>query len=1857
MAKKASFFIKTFQNKLQRPYTNFKKMKNEIQTNTTLLPTKQLTFFPLIHSWRFAIILPFFILCTTAYSQIEVTGAENTGPFSPEGLIENVFLGDGVEVTNLSYDGEINAVGYFTNGEADIGIDRGLVMSTGMATSAIGQANGIIGGATSGPSTDPNLDPIATNPLNDLVKYEITFIPTSDTLRFRYVFASEEYPDFACSDYNDVFGFFISGPNPEGGLYNSDNIALVPEINDPTGLTFSNNPVTINNVNCGSGPGCDFNYCSYYNNNSGSQTFSFNAYLNIFTAQAIVIPCETYTISLALADVGDNDYDTSVFLEAKSFGTGSLEVEAATLSLDGTITEGCSDGVLSFILPSPVESDTYIDYTIVGTAENGVDYEFIPEDLFIAAGDSLVSRPIIAFEDGILESAESIGIDVQRDPCNRDTFWIFIRDNTIVDPEIGPDQIICVGDSIQLDGTLAVPLPDPPNFSSNSTVVVAPHATPITSDIQVFGVQPADLGPGVIKSVCIDSLTHFWVDDLDIYLISPGGQFIELTTDNGANGWDYINTCFTPTATDTITGPGTFAPASYAPFTGDWYPEGDWNDLYGDNPTNGTWQLRMIDDTGPGLIGTLHSWSICFTPLYQINYSWAPATGLSCTDCPNPIASPTETTTYYLTASDTYGCVVYDSITIETITLEAPEATCTTITENSITVEWPDLPDANSYEVNIDNAGWVNSSDNLSHLISGLDLNTCVDILIRGVGDCLGDSISLNCCTPDCVPATPMIESSINPTCGGNADGTITASVMGTSPPYEYTLDGETNTTGIFTDLAAGTYTVNIVDALGCPTSIQAMLDEPDPIESTEIVLSTENCSVSLTVTLTNGVAPYSFSWSNAQTDSIATNLPFGIHYVTITDLNGCSAVDTIEVTSPDPIDLNMSTDLVSCFGLATGTASVVAMGGLAPYTYLWSDPSAQDTPTAIDLLAGNYTVTVTDANGCSTLNNITVDEPLELTSLSNSNDVACGGGSTGDGTVTATGGTPPYSFIWNNGETTGTINSLLAGTYFVTVSDLNGCTTLDSIIIAESEPIVLSIEPTDINCNGDNTGSATITATGGAGGYTYLWNDANNQTTATASNLTAQNYTVTVTDINGCTMEMNTVINEPTALVYSSTQVNVNCSGDDTGSIELTITGGVLPYTVNWSNGASGLSVFNLTNGDYTATIIDANGCEATENVTITEATALVVTNDITDVNCFNGTDGLIDISVAGGTIPYTFSWTSSSGFTNTTEDINDIPAGNYFLTVTDMNGCSDISNYMVTQPIEGVSTFMSPPDTICAGLSDGIAMVSASGGNAPYSYIWSDGQTTPTAVNLSAGTHFVTVSDVGDCTYIDSIIIREAAGFELLLSQTSSACSGGNDGTASVDDIVFSFNGIQVDDYIINWNTNPIQTGEIATGLVGGESYTVTVVNLYGCSATASITIDTPEPMSAQITETSAVNCTEGEDGFMTVQGNGGSAPYTYFWSPNTGTQTTETANNLPIGNYAVTVTDINGCFAVATGSIDEPPALELELAPNEILCKGNADGSIVSFIEGGVEPYVYEWSNGETTSNIESLTAGDYNLSVTDANGCTIVMTTNIDEPELALDMSYDVENVDCNEGQNGMIALAPEGGTPPYTYSLDGVNFDGANIKVGMTAGFYPAFVRDGNGCIFEYPELIEIRQPSPVTVDLGPDQVIPLGTTLELTPEVTFASGDETYSWSLEDSTRLSCTSCPSPIVTAQESYTYELVVVDENGCVGEDLITIFIEKNQTVHVPTGFSPNGDGQNDRLVIHGLENTIISLFRVYDRWGELLYESTEVNINDPDTGWDGVFRGKNMNPGVYVWYVEVEYVDGQRKSYKGNTTLIR
>ncbi|MFD2524172.1 hypothetical protein ACFSR2_24980, partial [Emticicia soli] len=436
----------------------------------------------------------------------------------------------------------------------------------------------------------------------------------------------------------------------------------------------------------------------------------------------------------------------------------------------------------------------------------------------------------------------------------------------------------------------------------------------------------------------------------------------------------------------------------------------------------------------------------------------------------------------------------------------------------------------------------------------------------------------------------------------------------------------------------------------------------------------------SATATVTGGSAPFTYVWTNnPSTTATASNLTAGTYMVTVTDKNLCSATATITITQSDQLTATITPEQVKCYGGNDGSATVSVTGGNAPFTYVWTN-NPSTTATASNLTAGTYMVTVKDKNLCVVTATVTITQPEKLAVTLNKVDVNCYGGNTGSATATVTGGSAPFTYVWtNNPSTTATASNLTAGTYMVTVTDKNLCSATATITITQSNQLSATITPEQVKCYGGNDGSATVSVTGGNAPFTYVWTN-NPSTTATASNLTAGTYMVTVKDKNLCVVTATVTITQPEKLAVTLNKVDVNCYGGNTGSATATVTGGSAPFTYVWTNNPSTTATAsNLTAGTYMVTVTDKNLCSATATITITQSNQLSATITPEQVKCYGGNDGSATVSVTGGNAPFTYVWTNNA---STTATASNLTAGTYMVTVKDKNLCVVTATVTITQP-----------------------------------------------------------------------------------------------------------------------------------------------------------------------------------------------------------------------------------------------------------------------------------------------------------------------------------------------------------------------------------------------------------------------------------------------------------------------------------------------------------------------------------------------------------------------------------------------
>nr|WP_121271883.1 MBG domain-containing protein [Pedobacter schmidteae] len=717
------------------------------------------------------------------------------------------------------------------------------------------------------------------------------------------------------------------------------------------------------------------------------------------------------------------------------------------------------------------------------------------------------------------------------------------------------------------------------------------------------------------------------------------------------------------------------------------------------------------------------------------------------------------------------------------------------------------------------------------------------------------------------------------------------------------------------------------------------------------------------------------------------------------------------------------------------------------------------------------------------------------------------------------------------------------------------------------------SITKTDVSCNGGNNGTATVSATGGIGSYTYSWSPSGG-TAATATGLTVGTYTCTITDAILCQTTRSITINQPTALnTTAGSKTDIACKGAANGTATVSPTGGTPSYTYSWApSGGTAATATGLAPGTYTVTVTDANGCQGTKNFTINEpATTLNTTaGSKTDVSCNGGNNGTATVSPTGGTPGYTYSWSPSGG---TAATATGLAAGTYTVTVTDANNCQGTKTFTITQPTALNTTAGSKTDVACKGAANGTATVSPTGGTPSYTYSWApSGGTNATATGLAAGTYTVTVTDAKGCQGTKSFTINEPASALSAATgggSTNVSCNGGNNGTATVAPTGGT------PSYTYSWAPSG-GTNATATGLAAG-TYTVTVTDANACQTTRTFTINQPTALNTTAGSKTDVSCNGAANGTATVVPTGGTPGYTYSWAPSGGTAAT--ATGLAPGTYTVTVTDANNCQGTKTFTITQPTALNTTAgSKTDVSCNGGNNGTATVSPTGGTPSYTYSWApSGGTAATATGLTAGTYTCTITDANNCQGTKTFTITQPTALNTTAGSKTDVSCKGGNNGTATVSPTGGTPSYTYSW--APSGGTNATAtGLAAGTYTVTVTDANAC--QRTKTFTINEPasalSAATGGGSTNVSCNGGNNGTATVSPTGGTPGYTYSWAPSGGTNATATGLVAG--------TYTVTVTDANACQTTRTFTINqpTALNTTAGSKTDVSCNG-GNNGTATV--------------------------------------------------------------------------
>ncbi len=914
------------------------------------------------------------------------------------------------------------------------------------------------------------------------------------------------------------------------------------------------------------------------------------------------------------------------------------------------------------------------------------------------------------------------------------------------------------------------------------------------------------------------------------------------------------------------------------------------------------------------------------------------------------------------------------------------------------------------------------------------------------------------------------------------------------------------------TGLVAGTYMVQVRDSFSNEllSNNTIRLEEPKPLAISSTIDSVKCHGAStgkIQTLITGGTRPYTY-WLNKVTpvDSVMPDLKAGIYPITVIDAHKCEITYSPEVLQPSaPLSVTLAKKELSAYHASDAELVGTITGGTPPYFKIWEGRNST-TETASGLTSGTYKLTVTDNNRCKAEASATFIDPLKV-DIAVKRSISCHG-EKGELAARAVGGEPsltvlPYRYTWYKYDIKTGVSTLLfppvledesndsvatdlpEGYYSVEIDDRHGRTLrTDSFHLTQPEMVQISVDSTNVSCKGENNGFIRVTASGGNGGYTYLWEDGSTQNERTS--LSPGKYTIQVFDRKSCQpvpASRTISITEPEKQLTLSLQkrdVLVACDG----MIEAIGDGGTRPYRFRWNDGEETADSVKtlLCDGNYKVEVIDKNLCTATAYILLPPPLKIKISVQ-DSVKCFGDNNGSLVVYAQGGVPfktgkPYKYSWKKQTGsgvyeIINGATDSNlrGLTAGWYALNITDSIGVTlrADSVFYLPQP-EALAIRIQKTDVLCHGASTGSISAVVTGGLKPYRLLWNTGSTDAELQNIKAGVYTITATDRNGCTKQYTATIDQSDSLIIGFTNTVAPLLAGScDGllTASV------LGG--VGPYTYQWSPNNI-VGATADKLCRG-SYTVTVNDMFGCPAQVTKNLnDAPPPFVVSLYVKDSISCHGAASGTIAARVSGGipfttGKPYTYIWKKkNSVGEYRSIANsndsiigNLTTGWYAFNVqdSDKNILYESIEIYLPEPDTLALTVSHTDIPCKDLHNGSASVRVSGGVLPYAYKWSNGETSPAIDKLAPGEYWIEVTDRHGCISRQSVTVTEPEL-LSVTFQPKLISEYNVCDGSLKAVVRGGTAPFSYAWSGVNST-ADAVSSLCAGEYSVTVTDAHGC--------------------------------------------------------------------------------------------------------------------------------------------------------------------------------------------------
>ncbi len=1451
-----------------------------------------------------------FFSFTAVYAQLTVAGNNNGN------TLAQILAGNGVTVTNVNLNCAANACGTYTSVATPLNLSTGIMLTSGQVANAVGPNNAPSVGTANGTPGDADLYNLVTpNSTQDACVLEFDVVPIGNNMSFSYVMGSEEYPEYVCSNFNDVFAFFISGPNPGGGSYANNNIALIPS----SGLHVAINTVNpgVAGANSGGGTCTSLAYSTYYHDNTNGAQVQYDGWTSVFTAQANVIPCQTYHLKLAIADVGDGAYDSGVFLEGNSFVSNGTTVTAATVNPGYTSTyEGCVNGTFTITLPAAATSNTTVNYTLSGSASNGTDYTSLPGSVTIPIGGTSATVNLIPTQDGLTEGQETVTLSILN-PCDGtvySTATLNINDDPITTASANPNPICpnatttltvsggVAGNTYSWSPTAGVTNPTAATTTATVSATQTYTVTVTTGSCTASNTTTVTVNPAPSATASVTPNTPVC-----------SGTTVQLDAQASGGTPSYTYGWSAGTSNSTISNP-TATPNTTTTYT---------VTITDQTTCTATASVTVVAVIGPVVsIGTDQNLCANQSP-YVLSVSGGPyLTYLWSDGSTNPTLSVTADGTFSVTVNNGVCDAISNTVNIHFYTTTYPTLADTGMCPGqSVTL----AADAGFTNVVWNTGATTNSisvSGNGTFYYTALDLNGCATA---------SDTATVTLASPPLVNAT----ASPDTICLGASSTLSSGAVSGLG--YLWTPSNET--TSSITVTTAGTYIVEVTDAF-C-SSLDTVVVYQYPNVPVTLNNDTSVCVVSNMTVVTNPGGFVSYLWSTTETTSTIDVNAIGSYWVTVNDGNCSYNSDTFTLSLFPPSTASLP-DTGFCIG---GSIVLAAENGFT--NIVWSDGS-QSFSILVDV-AGDYSYTATDANGCSVISDtstVSIGTPPVVNATASPDTICAQGGSS----TLSSGAISGLDYLWTpNGETTSTITATAGGDYIVRVRD-GYCATFDTVTVYEYSYTTPLVNGDVSVCVGD---SATVSVSGTW--VSYLWNTT--ETTSTITAHTTGDYWVVVTDGN-CTYTSDTftLSNFPVTTLHAYDDTTL-CVGQ---TVVLNSEQGL--DVVTWNEGTVGFTLTVTTSGGYSYSSYDFNGCPAVSDtafVNFVSPPAVNATASPDTILCPGGTSTLSSGAASG----LTYLWLPTN---ETTSSITVSSAGVYIVQVS-AGSCSSLDTVQVFQNTHA-PVVLNNDTTVCAGTS---VTVSPSGG--PYfSSNWNTTATTPTITVTTPGDYWVTVSD-GNCLYTsDTFTLSNFTTFTPSAHSDSTVCAG--------QPVVI--------------RADPDLTNIVWSNGGAGNSITVTATGYYYYTATAGngctvfsdsvLLSNTPYPTPV-ITATPPSICV-GQS--ASVLDAGSTVGVGYVWSP--GGAVTNTILVSAAGTYSVVAT-LGNCSASASLTIAaaDTPVIKLNTVISccQTVVLNPAPGS----------GYSYLWSDASTDSTLTVTSTNNlsevYSVTATNAFGCTATASDTV------------------------------------------------------------------------------------------------------------------------------------------------------------------------------------------------------------------------------------------------------------------------